>query len=100
MKLATFLAPGAPEPTAGEVRGDTVALFDPGTTVLGLLASGDRTPAGGPQLAPPGPRRRPAGRRARAAAHRRRAAGAGPPAAGDLRHRPQLRRPRGRDRPR
>src|SRR3954471_11311432 len=50
MKLATFLAPGAPEPTAGEVRGDTVALFDPGTTVLDLLASGDRTPAGGPRL--------------------------------------------------
>jgi acylpyruvate hydrolase len=50
MKLATFLAPGAPEPTAGEVRGDTVALFDPGTTVLDLLASGDRTPAAGPEL--------------------------------------------------
>jgi 2-keto-4-pentenoate hydratase/2-oxohepta-3-ene-1,7-dioic acid hydratase in catechol pathway len=47
MKLATFLAPGAAEPAAGEVRGDAVVAFDDDTTVLGRLTSGDRTPASG-----------------------------------------------------
>jgi 2-keto-4-pentenoate hydratase/2-oxohepta-3-ene-1,7-dioic acid hydratase in catechol pathway len=47
MKLATFLAPGAAEPAAGEVRGDAVVAFDDHTTVLDRLASGDRTPAAG-----------------------------------------------------
>ena len=47
MKLATFLAPGAGAPAAGEVRGDQVVAFSSGT-VLDRLASGDRTPADGP----------------------------------------------------
>jgi 2-keto-4-pentenoate hydratase/2-oxohepta-3-ene-1,7-dioic acid hydratase in catechol pathway len=47
MKLATFIAPGAAEPQAGEVRGDDVVSFSQGT-VLDRLASGDRTPADGP----------------------------------------------------
>src|SRR4051812_4628340 len=46
MKLATFLPPGAPEPVAGEVRGEQVVAFGSGT-VLDRLASGDRTPADG-----------------------------------------------------
>jgi acylpyruvate hydrolase len=46
MKLATFLAPGASEPVAGEVRGEQVVAFAAGT-VLDRLASGDRTPADG-----------------------------------------------------
>jgi acylpyruvate hydrolase len=46
MRLATFLAPGAGSPTAGEVRGGEVVAFGSGT-VLERLASGDRTPAGG-----------------------------------------------------
>lgn len=52
MKLATFRAPGgAHEPSAGEVRGDSVVAFDDGSSVLDRLASGDRTPAGGPAFA-------------------------------------------------
>ncbi len=46
MRLATFIAPGASDPTAGEVRGDEVVAFGSGT-VLDRLASGDRTPADG-----------------------------------------------------
>jgi 2-keto-4-pentenoate hydratase/2-oxohepta-3-ene-1,7-dioic acid hydratase in catechol pathway len=46
MKLATFLAPGATEPQAGEIRGDEVVAFASGT-VLDRIASDDRTPAGG-----------------------------------------------------
>jgi len=46
MRLATFLAPGAALPTAGEVRGEDVVAFTSGT-VLDRLASGDRTPADG-----------------------------------------------------
>jgi acylpyruvate hydrolase len=49
MKLATFLVPGAGAPQAGEVRGDAVVAFTDGSTVLDRLASGDRTPAGGPE---------------------------------------------------
>jgi 2-keto-4-pentenoate hydratase/2-oxohepta-3-ene-1,7-dioic acid hydratase in catechol pathway len=47
MKLATFLPSGASAPLAGEVRGGAVVAFDDGSTVLGRLASGDRTPAAG-----------------------------------------------------
>jgi acylpyruvate hydrolase len=47
MKLATFLAPGASDPMAGEVRGGEVVAFENGT-VLDRLASGDRAPATGP----------------------------------------------------
>jgi acylpyruvate hydrolase len=50
MKLATFLAPGASEPAAGEVRGDAVVTFADGVTLLDRLASGDRTPADGPAV--------------------------------------------------
>jgi len=46
MKLATFIAPGASDPQAGEVRGDEIVAFSQGT-VLDRLASGDRTPADG-----------------------------------------------------
>ena len=46
MKLATFIAPGATDPQAGEVRGDEIVAFSQGT-VLDRLASGDRTPADG-----------------------------------------------------
>ncbi len=46
MRLATFLVPGAPEPVAGEVRGDEIVVFESGT-VLDRLASGDPTPAAG-----------------------------------------------------
>jgi 2-keto-4-pentenoate hydratase/2-oxohepta-3-ene-1,7-dioic acid hydratase in catechol pathway len=51
MKLATFLLPGADAPLAGEVRGDAIVAFDDGSTVLGRLGSGDRTPAAGAQHA-------------------------------------------------
>ncbi len=51
MKLATFLPPGADAPVCGEVRDGRVAAFDDGTTVLGRLASGDRTPAAGAETA-------------------------------------------------
>jgi 2-keto-4-pentenoate hydratase/2-oxohepta-3-ene-1,7-dioic acid hydratase in catechol pathway len=48
MRLATFLAPGAPDaPLAGEVRGDEVIVFAAGETVLSRLESGDPTPARG-----------------------------------------------------
>ena len=47
MKLATFLAPGSDVETAGEVRGEQVVAFGSGETVVGRLASGDRTPADG-----------------------------------------------------
>src|SRR3954468_23429147 len=46
MKLATFIAPGASDSQAGEVRGDEIVAFTQGT-VLDRLASGDRTPADG-----------------------------------------------------
>jgi 2-keto-4-pentenoate hydratase/2-oxohepta-3-ene-1,7-dioic acid hydratase in catechol pathway len=46
MRLATFLAPGADEPRAGEVRDAQVVAFESGT-VLDRLASGDRTRADG-----------------------------------------------------
>jgi 2-keto-4-pentenoate hydratase/2-oxohepta-3-ene-1,7-dioic acid hydratase in catechol pathway len=46
MRLATFLAPGADVPRAGEVRGEEVVAFDSGT-VLDRLAGGDLSPAGG-----------------------------------------------------
>jgi 2-keto-4-pentenoate hydratase/2-oxohepta-3-ene-1,7-dioic acid hydratase in catechol pathway len=46
MKLATFIASGASDPQAGEVRGDEIVAFTQGT-VLDRLASGDRTPADG-----------------------------------------------------
>jgi len=50
MRLASFLAPGADDPRAGEVRGDQVVAFTSGT-VLDRLASGDRTPADGEAFA-------------------------------------------------
>lgn len=51
MKLATFLPPGADTPVAGEVRDDRAVAFGGGETVLDRLASGDRTPADGPDHA-------------------------------------------------
>ena len=48
MRLATFIAPGEDRLRAGEVRGDEVVAWDDDTTVLDRLASGDRSPAGGP----------------------------------------------------
>jgi 2-keto-4-pentenoate hydratase/2-oxohepta-3-ene-1,7-dioic acid hydratase in catechol pathway len=47
VRLATFLSADGAEPHAGEVRDDDVIAFGPGETVLGRLASGDRTPARG-----------------------------------------------------
>lgn len=46
MRLASFRAPGAAEPRAGEVRDGRVVAFESGT-VLDRLASGDRSPAAG-----------------------------------------------------
>jgi acylpyruvate hydrolase len=46
MRLATFLAPGANEPSAGEVRDGRVVAFESGT-VLERLAFGNRMPADG-----------------------------------------------------
>jgi 2-keto-4-pentenoate hydratase/2-oxohepta-3-ene-1,7-dioic acid hydratase in catechol pathway len=46
MKLATFLAPGATDPVAGEVRGDEVVAFTSGT-VLDHLTSAAPAPADG-----------------------------------------------------
>ena len=46
MRLATFLAPGAVAPAAGEVRGAEVVAFAEGS-VRDRLASGDRSPADG-----------------------------------------------------
>jgi 2-keto-4-pentenoate hydratase/2-oxohepta-3-ene-1,7-dioic acid hydratase in catechol pathway len=45
VRLVTFLAPGANAPRAGEVRGDAVVSFAPGTTVRDLLATGAAAPA-------------------------------------------------------
>jgi 2-keto-4-pentenoate hydratase/2-oxohepta-3-ene-1,7-dioic acid hydratase in catechol pathway len=50
MKLATFLAPGASDPQAGEVKGDEIVAFETGS-VLDRLASGDRVPATGASYA-------------------------------------------------
>lgn len=47
MRLTTFLIPGDPTPRAGEVRGEAVHPFADGSTVLGRLASGDRSPSAG-----------------------------------------------------
>ena len=80
MRLATFLTPEGPAPHAGEVRGDRIVAFGTGS-VIDRLASGDLTP----------------GRRQGLRARRGEPARPGPAAAGDLRHRPQLRRPRRRD---
>jgi 2-keto-4-pentenoate hydratase/2-oxohepta-3-ene-1,7-dioic acid hydratase in catechol pathway len=49
MRLATFIPPGEAAPRAGEVRGDEVVSLE--GTVLERLASGDRSPAGGPSFA-------------------------------------------------
>jgi 2-keto-4-pentenoate hydratase/2-oxohepta-3-ene-1,7-dioic acid hydratase in catechol pathway len=46
MRLATYLVEGDIEPRSGEVRGEDVVDFAAGT-VLGRLASGDRSPATG-----------------------------------------------------
>jgi acylpyruvate hydrolase len=51
MRLATFLAPDAPGPLAGEVRGERVVAFADGSAVRDRLATGDRTPAGGREWA-------------------------------------------------
>lgn len=51
MRLATFLAPGEHDPRAGEVRGERIVAFAGGERVRDRLASGDRTPAGGPEWA-------------------------------------------------
>src|SRR5215213_5793198 len=51
MRLTTFLSPGAREPHAGEVRDERVVAFGDGTSVRERLASGDRSPAGGPDWA-------------------------------------------------
>jgi len=51
MRLATFLAPGSDAVLAGEVRDELLVAFADGSSVLDRLASGDRTPAGGPQHA-------------------------------------------------
>jgi acylpyruvate hydrolase len=51
MRLATFLAPGSSDPLSGEVREDRVVAFGAGESVRDRLASGDRTPAGGPDFA-------------------------------------------------
>jgi len=50
MKLVSYRAPGG-EPACGEVRDGRVVTFDDGSTVKDRLASGDRTPATGPDLA-------------------------------------------------
>ncbi len=50
MRLVTFRAGEGPA-RAGEVRGETVVAFDDGASVLDRLASGDRTPAAGPEHA-------------------------------------------------
>ncbi len=51
MRLATFLAPGAETPLAGEVRGEHVVAFADGSSLLDRLASGGRSPADGPEHA-------------------------------------------------
>src|ERR671935_2061990 len=50
MKLASFRSP-AGDTFGGEVRDGRVAAFDDGSTVRDRLASGDRTPAAGPDFA-------------------------------------------------
>ena len=50
MKLVSYRAPGG-EPAYGEVRDGRVVAFDDGSTVKDRLASGNRTPATGPDLA-------------------------------------------------
>jgi 2-keto-4-pentenoate hydratase/2-oxohepta-3-ene-1,7-dioic acid hydratase in catechol pathway len=50
MKLVSYRASGG-EPLHGEVRDGRVVAFDDGSTVKDRLASGDHTPAGGPELA-------------------------------------------------
>jgi acylpyruvate hydrolase len=52
MRLATFISRADESPRAGEVRGDRIVAFGSGT-VLDRLASGDRTPADGEELALP-----------------------------------------------
>jgi acylpyruvate hydrolase len=47
MRLVTFLPAGADAPLSGELRGEELVAFEPGTTVLDLLTTGDRTPASG-----------------------------------------------------
>ncbi|MDO8209912.1 fumarylacetoacetate hydrolase family protein [Conexibacter sp. CPCC 206217] len=54
MRLATFLLPGSSEPLAGEVRDERVVAFSAHPAPDGVrerLASGDRTPASGPDYA-------------------------------------------------
>ncbi|MDW5593536.1 fumarylacetoacetate hydrolase family protein [Conexibacter stalactiti] len=54
MKLATFLPPGVDLPLAGEVRDDRIVAFSAQPAPDGVrhwLASGDRTPAAGPDWA-------------------------------------------------
>jgi acylpyruvate hydrolase len=51
VKLATFLPPGRGPARAGQVDGERIVGFSDGVSVLGLLASGDRTPAGGEAFA-------------------------------------------------
>lgn len=54
MKLATFLPPGVDAPLAGEVRGERVVAFSAQPAPDGVrhwLATGDRTPAAGPEWA-------------------------------------------------
>jgi 2-keto-4-pentenoate hydratase/2-oxohepta-3-ene-1,7-dioic acid hydratase in catechol pathway len=51
MRLTTFVPPAGGPSLAGEVRGDTIVAFADGTTVLGRLASGDRSPASGDAFA-------------------------------------------------
>lgn len=51
MRLATFIPSGGHEPLAGEAFDGRVVAFDDGSTVRDRLASGDRTPAGGPDWA-------------------------------------------------
>jgi 2-keto-4-pentenoate hydratase/2-oxohepta-3-ene-1,7-dioic acid hydratase in catechol pathway len=50
MKLVSYRAPGGDQ-QYGEVRDGRVVAFDDGSTVKDRLASGDRTPASGPDLA-------------------------------------------------
>ena len=50
MKLVSYRAPGG-EQQYGEVRDGRVVAFDDGSTVKDRLASGDRTPAAGPDHA-------------------------------------------------
>ena len=76
MKLATFLAPGASDPQAGEVRGDEIVAFEHGTVL-------DRHRL----------RRPPTGHRPDPPDRERHVPGADPAPARDLLHRPQLRRP-------